>query len=128
MRAVVLVFSIALTVSLAGCSSARPSDGGNFGSVAELKAAYESAGGECSDWTQGNKVTAAAESGECDSDTVLSTYASDGDKQTAVANLKSLSDLIGGVTFLVGGNWIINDSDAANLQKKLGGTVVDTTK
>lgn len=125
-----LLASVLLAVApLAGCVATAPAPAvveGGFASVEDLKAAYEATGAECPEWAQTDAITLASESGDCDGDTVLSIYASDENRDQAVDDLTSLSESIGGATFLVGPNWIINDADAVALQKELGGTVVDT--
>lgn len=124
---------------LAGCAAATepptptktadapPADGGTFGSIDNLVDAFVAAGGDCAGWNQTNVITLAAESGDCDDNTVLSTYASQADKDEVIANHKALMEMIGGGTLLVGGNWILNDKNAGDYQEKLGGTIVDTT-
>jgi hypothetical protein len=132
MRRVILLLALPVAL-LAGCAGpltpapeAPPADGGTFGSIDDLVAAYEAAGGDCSGWEQTNVIDLAAESGDCDDNTVLSTYASESDRDKSAENVKSLSELIDGVTLLVGANWIINDKAAGELQDVLGGTIIDT--
>jgi hypothetical protein len=63
-------------------------------------------------------------SGECEDQAVLSIYSTQSDVHTVVTTLKELSARIGGVTLLVGKNWIINTPHPAKWHKLLGGTVV----
>ncbi len=110
---------------LAGCAAATPAaDGGSYGSVEDLRDAYVAAGGDCDGWSQDNQVTLAAESGVCDSNTVLSTYTSQDAKEEIVATVKAVGDVIGGYSLLVGVNWIINSPDAKDAREVLGGTLV----
>jgi hypothetical protein len=119
-----------LLLALTGCSSAaqpsptptEPAGPATYSSVVELKDAYVAAGGDCDEWAQTNRVTVAAQSGDCDGNTVLSTYASESDRETAVANLKMLNP--DNYSLLSGPNWIINSPDVADVSDALGGVLV----
>lgn len=148
MRPATLVTVCAVVLALTGCTTvgpdaeplppatpvatatptaiAAPADGGTFATVEALRDTYVEAGGRCDEWDQSNIVTAAAESADCDADTVLSTYTSVADRDGIVNYLKEYGEGIGGVTLLVGGNWIINSEDAREVQPGLGGIVVTT--
>ncbi|MGN8131750.1 hypothetical protein [Paenarthrobacter sp. 22069] len=138
---VLLVGSLALS----GCSSSKPAvtaestttatptvtappaNGGSYSTVSALKAAYVKAGGACPDFIQTNKITLAAESAECSSNTVISTYLSSSDISQLIQNVKKLNaDLksSGGNSWLVGENWVINSPTTAEVQGKLGGKLV----
>ena len=104
-----------------------PADGGTYSTVVALKAAYVKAGGDCSDFKQTNKITLAAESADCSSNTVISTYLSSTDISQLIQNVKKLNaDLksSGGNSWLVGENWVINSPVTAKIQEKLGGRLV----
>lgn len=118
---------------LAGCSGAPsensgpatpPADGGQYGSVVDLRDAFVAAGGSCDDWDQTNQVANAAESGSCSSTTVLSTYTSESSRDEVVAAVKEIGKVVGGSSQLVGVNWIVNSPDASDVRDKLGGTLV----
>lgn len=104
-----------------------PADGGTYSTVAALRSAYVKAGGACPDFKQTNKITLAAESAECASDTVISTYLSSGDISQLIQNVKKLNvDLksSGGNSWLVGENWVINSPTTVKIREKLGGRLV----
>ncbi|TQJ35578.1 hypothetical protein [Arthrobacter sp. SLBN-122] len=107
--------------------SAPPADGGTYATVTALKAAFVKAGGACPDFKQTNKITLAAESAECSTNTVISTYVSSNDISQLIQTVKKLNaDLktTGGNSWLVGANWVINSPVSANMQEKLGGKIV----
>lgn len=107
--------------------TAPPVNGGSYPTVASLKAAYVRAGGECPDFKQTNRITLAAESAECSTSTVISTYVSSSDISELIQTVKKLNaDLktTGGNSWLVGENWVINSPTAAIVQEKLGGKIV----
>ncbi|MEV7605127.1 hypothetical protein AB0N65_06780 [Paenarthrobacter sp. NPDC089322] len=115
------------SVSPSPAVSTPPADGGTFATVLDLKKAYVDAGGPCPSFNQGNRVTLAAESADCDTETVLSTYVSPEDISSVIQNLKKLDTSSGyksSTTLLVGKNWIINNKQIAKYREKLGGTVV----
>ncbi|WP_309617705.1 hypothetical protein [Salinibacterium sp.] len=130
----ILVSSSALL--LAGCAAATPetvtpetitpAEGLTYGSVEDLREAFESAGGECDGWVQSNQVKAAAESGACGTKAVLSTFASESDRDDSASTLKMLMADVGGVELLVGANWIINSDGVSELQETLGGTIINS--
>lgn len=107
--------------------SAPPVDGGTYATVTALKAAYVKAGGACPDFKQTNRITLAAESAECSTNTVISTYVSSSDISELIQTVKKLNaDLktTGGNSWLVGENWVINSPTSASVQEKLGGKIV----
>lgn len=147
MSSKIAVYAVLLAgaVALSGCSGSKaavtaevtptPSPtvttplaaGGTYSTVAALKSEYVKAGGACPDFKQTNKITLAAESAECASDTVISTYLSSGDISQLIQNVKKLNaDLksSGGNSWLVGENWVINSPTTAKIQEKLGGRLV----
>src|SRR4051794_40526278 len=67
-------------------SPAGPPTVQRYQSVEALKDAAVAAGLPCPAWVQDNAVEAAAESGTCSDDSVLSTYATDADLQFALEN------------------------------------------
>lgn len=104
-----------------------PVSGGTYSTVVALKNAYVKAGGECPDFVQTNRVTLAAESAECSTNSVISTYVSSSDISQLIQNVKKLNAEVkttGGNSWLVGENWVINSPTAAKMQEKLGGKVV----
>lgn len=142
MKTAGVVMALLLGLALAGCgsddepeaatapSSSSPTSQGpkTFSSVGELKDAAVAAGLACPSWKQDNVVQAAAESGTCSDETVLSTYATDADLQTAIGNLRDINELmkeqkLEPTPILIGPNWIINAPDAPSLTGALGGTV-----
>jgi hypothetical protein len=129
---------LAACLALAGCgggkneakpvgSSAGTAKAKSYDGVEDLRDAYIRAGGECNDWNKSNKVTGAAESGECGGSVVLSTYLSSQAAQDQVKTTKeALGDTIA-LHWLVGENWIINAPDVDDVKKKLGGTIVSSS-
>lgn len=116
-----LVGLVGLTM-LAGCSGVTASD---YATVDDLKAAFVAAGGACATWNPNGIVKKAVQSGECDSQTVLSIYTS-ADAATEQANtIKKLMQGTGlSIHLLVGGNWIVNSVDIDKVQSKMGGQVI----
>lgn len=114
------------TTALTGCSSnAYPE---TYSSVEELRDAFVKAGGECPEWEQRNQVSLSAESGECSSQTVLSIYSSESDRDQVVNTQKELHKMVdmGGMHLLVGANWIINDPNVKDLDRAIGGIFITT--
>jgi len=111
-----------LGLSACAAEATPPEPKATYDSVVDLRDAFVDAGGECDDWVQGNRITNAAQSGDCSSSTVLSIYLSEATRDETVTNLKSIS--IAGVHLLVGENWIINVEDPESYRDALGGTVV----
>jgi len=102
-----------------------------YTSVVELRDAYVSAGGECSEFKQTNKVKYAAESAECGDSAVLSTYLSEGAVQKQMESTKQALANIDSDTWLVGDNWIVNSPEIDKIQAQLGGNKIswgDTTE
>lgn len=134
---VIVVAAIALMISIAACGGASDSEGeaegvptpdARYGTVEALKDAAVEAGLECKRWRQTNVVKLAAESGECNKDSVLATFASEGDLQDQLRTYRNLDDLqekydLPPSPRLIGPNWIINAPEAPELQPQLGGTV-----
>jgi hypothetical protein len=132
---------VALTIT--GCGSGKASEAPaatattiattpptaqRYQTVAALKEAAVAAGMSCPNWVQDNVVQAAAESGTCSDDSVLSTYATDADLQFALENLQAMNEMAKEKNVpvdpqLIGPNWIINAPGADKLAPKLGGTV-----
>ncbi len=107
--------------------TAPPADGGSYSSILDLQRAYIMAGGECSVLNQTNQITLAAESGDCNDTSVLSTYLSATDISELIQNNKALNEEIGfesDAVWLIGQNWIINSEDAAEVRKEMGGQLV----
>lgn len=107
--------------------TAPPANGGTFPTVVALKNAFVKAGGACPAFNQTNRVKLAAESAECSTNTVISTYISSSDISELIQVNKKLNAEIkssGGNSWLVGENWVINSPTAAQMQEKLGGKVV----
>lgn len=135
MRGVRLVAAAALLCAAAcsddsGSSPARkapaaPEPDASYTTVVELRDAYLAAGGRCPHWVQTNRITEAAESGECSRSMVLSTYATPAALDRAVDDLKSLKELFHGDSdpFLVGPNWILNGPQSVDVAGQLGGTL-----
>jgi hypothetical protein len=71
-------------------------------------------------------VSTAIASGNCGETGVLSLYEDENSAKLAAIELaKSLAGYGLPVSILYGGNWVINDSSAAQIQKKLGGTLLE---
>ncbi|WP_432888596.1 hypothetical protein ACQPYH_08035 [Kribbella sp. CA-245084] len=109
-------------------TATSPPSAQRFQTVVALKDAAVAAGLPCSTWVQDNMVQSAAESGNCAEDTVLSTYATDDDLQTAIDTLRALDELMTEQKLkpdprLIGPNWIINGPMADRFAVQLGGTV-----
>lgn len=138
MKRTLCFLSVAFIASACGSGSSddgqkpgfsSPKKNANYSSVVELKDAYVDAGGPCTDWQQTDVVSAALESGECDSATVLSIYVDRAEAKDAAEAVTSLfAGMDDPVSVLVGPNWIVNnDEDSSGLiafKRKLGGTIV----
>ncbi|MDX3006755.1 hypothetical protein PWY87_34125 [Kribbella solani] len=116
------------TTSTAAPTLTAPPVAQRYPTVEALKDAALAAGLSCPSWVQDNVVQAAAESGTCSDDTVLSTYATDADLQFALENLQGMNEMMKEKNVpvgpqLIGANWIINAPGADGLASKLGGTV-----
>lgn len=145
----ILIASVAAVLLLSGCSgdsdaetagdadssptpsAATPSVEANasYGTVEQLRDAAVAAGYPCPAWKLENKVTLAAQSGQCSDADVFSTFASSGDLQSQLDSYKGTDDMLAdaGVDVdphLVGPNWIITGPGVDALQGTLGGTVV----
>lgn len=112
---------------LAGCAAPAPAvqDGPKeFATVLELRDAFVEAGGACPDWDQTNSVKISAQSGVCDTSTVLSVYLSKEAVERRVEETKgSIFGTVGG-DWLVGENWIVNADELGPIKEKLGGQIV----
>lgn len=122
---------VAVAAGLAGCAgepdkteAAKVEPVKTYDKVADLKDAFVKAGGECTEWTESNKVKIAQQSGECGTATVLSVYLSRDAVERRIETTKSSIFGDSGNDWLVGDNWIINTTDAVKLQDKLGGKIV----
>ncbi|MCS4593545.1 hypothetical protein KTJ89_11190 [Brevibacterium sediminis] len=120
-KTIVPIVAIAALV-LAGCGP-DPS-GGSYNDVEALRDAFVKAGGECEEWKQTDKVLGAAQSGECGTNTVLSTYLTHDAVQDRIASTKDSIFGAMGDDWLTGENWIINGGNIDELQKKMGGQIV----
>lgn len=115
-----VIFSLMLAVS--GCSSNSPV---SYESVADLKTAFESAGGSCLEWVQTNQVEAALESGTCNSSTVLSVYVDAESAETAATNLVQLINSFGmEPNVIYGANWVVNSDQVDIVSGVLNGKKV----
>jgi hypothetical protein len=108
-----------LVLALSGCTSEPQA---RYDTVVDLRDAYVAAGGACPEWVEGNHITKAAQSGDCDSSTVLSIYLNESGRDSVIADMKSLS--LGDMHLLVGENWVINTKDPEAYLDSLGGTVI----
>lgn len=111
--------------------SSAPAPKARYDSVAELKEAFVTAGGECPDFKQTNRVKFSAESADCSTTTVLSTYLSAEAVQKRVDESKEAFAGLDSSTWLVGENWIVNTSNPESFQNKMGGQLIswgDTTE
>lgn len=101
-----------------------------YDSITALRDSFVEAGGDCPDFKQTNRVKFAAESADCSTDAVLSTYLSADAVQDRVDASKEAFASSDSSTWLVGQNWIINAPNPEALQKKMGGQLIswgDTT-
>ena len=110
-------------------ASAGPVEPARYGSVTELRDAAIEVGYVCENWVGDNRVNLAAESGTCDDESVLATYASDADLQAQLDTDKELTGLmtengIESTPVLVGPNWIFKAPEAPAVREKLGGVIV----
>lgn len=104
-------------------ASACGSSSGEIESIDDLRKAFETAGGDCQDWAQNDRLDGAVASGDCGDETVLSMYANHEDAQAAAEGL--IARVPGVDELLVGADWIVNTSqNLERLQEKLGGKVV----
>lgn len=113
---------VATSLLVAGCGADET--GGKYSDVEALRDAFVEAGGTCDEWKQTNRVLGAAQSGECGTDTVLSTYLNQDAVQQRIADTKDSIFGQMGDDWLTGENWIINGENIEKLQEKMGGQVV----
>jgi len=97
--------------------------------VSELRDAAVAAGYTCPSWKQDNVVVFAAESGNCSDADVFSTYATPGQLEEAVAQMKANNEMLAAATvavdpILVGENWMINGAGVIGIQPLMGGTIL----
>jgi len=116
--------AILASVGLAGCAAEPPA---TYGSIDELQEAFESAGGVCATWIEGDTDGVWAGYGNCTDATgqqvaLLSVYTSEADVQTSVEGVKKMST--SETELLVGENWIIQGLELEPLLDELGGTIV----
>jgi hypothetical protein len=106
---------------VAGCASGPTT----YSLVSDLRDAYESAGFDCPEWDQSNQVTAASESGTCDSSTVLMVF---DDEASATSQAKSLASLVRSFgstpSIAYGANWVVNTDQAEIVAKELHGSLI----
>ena len=124
MRRPLALAAVALSALLLTACSSEPEPLGSVTTVTELKDAFVSAGADCDDWAQGDATGKWAEFGHCggSTGTILSTYASEVDKQSSVDGLRANG---AGGQSLVGENWIItSDDDLSEYAAAMGGTIV----
>ncbi len=124
----------ALTVAaLTGCTGTVATSGSEvtpdarYGSVEALKDAAVEAGLTCPRYRETNRITEAAQSAECSADAVLATFTSERDKDRWLTGYRELADMLGLDPVLVGPNWMINATNAEQLQPMLGG-VLDASR
>ena len=130
MRTILALTAATLAAALlTGCapgSEPQPAAAdGSYATLADLRAAYEGAGGECEEWFE-HEVDGALEAGDCDGDTTMQIFPDEASRDAIVENVLSGTADIGGAVLLVGPNWILNDQDAEALQADLGGELVDS--
>lgn len=151
MRISRLIVAGLLAVSLAACASEvesqtapevvseetspteeEPQPLGEVGNVTQLRDAVVEAGYPCPNWTQTNFVTNAAESGTCSDKDVLSTYASQADRDAQVAQERVNKDMLRAAEIttgstIVGPNWMVAlsaDADIEGIHAVLGGILI----
>lgn len=120
-----------LALLISGCSAAAPQAAptptsiaiGKASTIEDVRDAFIDAGGVCN-WEQTDVVKAATASGECSSHTVIMLFSDRSERETVVSNLQQFK-LEGGLTLLVGENWVINSPEAEDMQSQLGGEWVD---
>lgn len=106
-----------------------PAEPVSYGTVTDLRDAAIASGYVCKNWKQSNTVSLAAESGTCDGESVLTTYASDADLQSQLDQEKSNAEMLtdAGIEttpVLVGPNWLLKAPEAPDLREALGGIVI----
>lgn len=109
----------AMLLVLCGCAEQQEAEP-QLETIGQLGAAYLDAGGTCEDLVEQYRDDEEAPAvATCGEDTVL-TLASDADQAAQLAVAYRLRD----VPVLLGGTWLIQDPDIADLQESLGGDIV----
>ena len=117
-----LVIAGLAAATLSGCAA---NTNKTYSSVSQLRDDFEKAGGVCSDWYQSDQVTAALESGECGSSTVLSIYTDQEGARASAENLAAILREYGmPVSVLYGKNWVINSKQVLSLSESMTGTLI----
>src|SRR6478735_7501228 len=119
MRPVTLgLLTVLIALLLGGCGEAKyPS----YASVETLRADAIRGGLVCPTWTRDDRRDG-TQAGSCSATTRLFVYKNGDALNAAMDQFHDISDRTGlPFTVLVGENWVVNDVDAAMLQKELGG-------
>ena len=113
--ATVLAATLTTVVALAGCG-VPPADGGTYKSATQVKNALLESGGICEQWDPHNKIILASSSGSCGKDLIIGVYndAQNFEQQKSFRKELNLQPLIGK-------NWIVSGTRAADVQKLIGG-------
>lgn len=122
MRRVTLgALTVLIALSVGGCGGATHS---SYASVETLRADALRAGLVCPTWTRDDRADG-TQAGSCSATTRLFVYPNGGALGAAMDQLHDISDSTGlPFAVLVGENWVVNDANAALLQKELGGELV----
>jgi hypothetical protein len=109
------------TMVVGGCGGTSSS---SYSSVETLRADAIRAGLTCPSWTRDDRADG-TQAGSCSPTTRLFVYEDDDALDAAMKQFHEISDETGmPFTVLVGENWVVNDVNAALLQKELGGEIV----
>jgi hypothetical protein len=123
MKTLALVTNVVLiAISLSGCGAQSTR---SYADIDQLLDAFNKAGGNCSDWVQDNRVSAALQSGTCDSNTVLMLFGSKEEATERALEIKNTMksfDLV--PNLLLGENWLINSEQVDSIAPKLSGILI----
>jgi hypothetical protein len=122
MRPVALgLMTVLFALSVGGGGGAKSS---SYASVEALRADAIRGGLVCPTWTRDDRRDG-TQAGSCSATTRLFVYKNGDALNAAMDQLHDISGRTGlPFTVLVGENWVVNDVDAAMLQKELGGEIV----
>lgn len=113
--------TVLIALSVGGCGGAKYS---SYASVDALRADAIRGGLVCPTWTRDDRPDG-TQAGSCSATTRLFVYKNGDALDAAMAQFHDISDRTGmPFTVLVGENWVVNDVNAAMLQKELGGEIV----
>lgn len=129
-----LAVAVLATLVLAGCSapqndaeptpSASPNAESSGTTLKDLSAMYSDAGGECEN-PQRRSSAVAEDTADCEDGAVISVYASETQRDSAIEVLRGLQDTNPSPHVIaVGSDWTVSGEDAGSVARAMGGEAV----